>query len=68
MLPPRPSLPARPQVISVEVPNTVELEVVETDPGVKGNTAGVGGPDRAGPGWAGPDRLPRTACVPVLLL
>ena len=27
------------QVISVEPPNTVELEVVETDPGVKGNTA-----------------------------
>ncbi|PSC73370.1 Elongation factor P [Micractinium conductrix] len=31
------------KVISVEVPNTVELEVVETDPGVKGNTAGSGG-------------------------
>jgi hypothetical protein len=27
------------RVISVDVPNTVELEVVETDPGVKGNTA-----------------------------
>ena len=27
------------QVISVELPNTVELEVVETDPGVRGNTA-----------------------------
>ena len=26
-------------VISVDLPNTVELEVVETDPGVKGNTA-----------------------------
>lgn len=26
-------------VISVDVPNTVELEVTETDPGVKGNTA-----------------------------
>lgn len=26
-------------MISVEPPNTVELEVVETDPGVKGNTA-----------------------------
>lgn len=30
------------KVISVEPPNTVELEIVETDPGVKGNTAGVG--------------------------
>lgn len=27
------------KVISVDLPNTVELEVVETDPGVKGNTA-----------------------------
>ena len=27
------------RVISVDVPNTVELEVVQTDPGVKGNTA-----------------------------
>jgi hypothetical protein len=27
------------KVISVELPNTVELEVVETDPGVRGNTA-----------------------------
>lgn len=27
------------KVISVDIPNTVELEVVETDPGVKGNTA-----------------------------
>ena len=26
-------------VISVDVPNTVELEITETDPGVKGNTA-----------------------------
>jgi hypothetical protein len=28
-----------PQVISVEPPNFVELEVVDTPPGVKGNTA-----------------------------
>lgn len=27
------------KVISVEMPNTVELEVTGTDPGVKGNTA-----------------------------
>lgn len=27
------------KVISIDVPNAVELEVVETDPGVKGNTA-----------------------------
>lgn len=27
------------KVISVEMPNTVELVVTETDPGVKGNTA-----------------------------
>lgn len=27
------------KVISVEMPNTVDLEVTETDPGVKGNTA-----------------------------
>lgn len=27
------------KVISVDIPNTVELEVAETDPGVKGNTA-----------------------------
>ena len=27
------------KVISVDVPNAVELEVTETDPGVKGNTA-----------------------------
>lgn len=27
------------KVISVDLPNTVELQVVETDPGVKGNTA-----------------------------
>ena len=27
------------RVISVDVPNTVELQVVQTDPGVKGNTA-----------------------------
>lgn len=27
------------KVISVDLPNTVELEIVETDPGVKGNTA-----------------------------
>lgn len=27
------------KVISVDIPNSVELEVVETDPGVKGNTA-----------------------------
>jgi len=27
------------KVISVDIPNAVELEVVETDPGVKGNTA-----------------------------
>jgi Elongation factor P (EF-P) OB domain len=27
------------RVLSVDLPNTVELEVVETDPGVKGNTA-----------------------------
>lgn len=27
------------QVISVEPPNFVELEVVDTPPGVKGNTA-----------------------------
>jgi elongation factor P len=27
------------QVIDVELPNTVVLEVVETDPGVKGDTA-----------------------------
>lgn len=26
-------------VISVDVPNTVDLEVTATDPGVKGNTA-----------------------------
>jgi hypothetical protein len=32
------------QVISVELPNTVELEVVETDPGVRGNTAVSWGP------------------------
>ena len=31
------------KVISVDIPNAVELEVVETDPGVKGNTAGSGG-------------------------
>ena len=37
------------QVISVEMPNTVELEVVETDPGVKGNTAGVSGWVGGGP-------------------
>ncbi|KAL4424103.1 hypothetical protein ABPG75_001404 [Micractinium tetrahymenae] len=30
------------KVISVELPNTVELEVVETDPGVRGNTASGG--------------------------
>jgi len=27
------------KVINVDLPNTVELEIVETDPGVKGNTA-----------------------------
>lgn len=27
------------QVISVDPPATVELQIVETDPGVKGNTA-----------------------------
>ena len=31
-----------PQVISVDLPNTVDLEVVETDPGVRGNTASGG--------------------------
>lgn len=36
------------KVISVEPPNTVELEIVETDPGVKGNTA-VSGCGRARP-------------------
>ena len=36
------------RVISVDVPNTVELEVVQTDPGVKGNTA------------SGPRLCPRT--------
>lgn len=30
------------KVISVELPNTVELEVVETDPGLRGNTAAGG--------------------------
>ncbi|MDT3698182.1 MAG: elongation factor P [Thermincola sp.] len=30
------------QVIGVELPNTVELEVVETDPGIKGDTASGG--------------------------
>jgi translation elongation factor P len=30
------------KVISVDLPNTVELEVAETDPGVKGNTASGG--------------------------
>lgn len=30
------------KVISVDIPNTVELEIVETDPGVKGNTASGG--------------------------
>ena len=27
------------QVISVELPNFVELEIVETDPGIRGDTA-----------------------------
>jgi translation elongation factor P len=31
------------KVISVDLPNTVELLVAETDPGVKGNTASSGG-------------------------
>ncbi|KAK9806123.1 hypothetical protein WJX72_002289 [[Myrmecia] bisecta] len=30
------------KVISVDVPNTVEIEVIQTDPGVKGNTASGG--------------------------
>ena len=30
------------KVISVDLPTTVELEVVETDPGVKGNTQSGG--------------------------
>jgi hypothetical protein len=30
------------KVISVEPPNTIDLEVVETDPGLKGNTASGG--------------------------
>ena len=31
------------EAFSVEAPNFVELEVVETDPGLKGDTAGTGG-------------------------
>lgn len=30
------------QVISVDIPNTVQLEVTETAPGVKGNTVSGG--------------------------
>jgi Elongation factor P, C-terminal/Elongation factor P (EF-P) OB domain len=35
------------KVISVEPPNFVELEVVDTPPGVKGNTASGGGSKQA---------------------
>ncbi|EER0651407.1 elongation factor P, partial [Escherichia coli] len=31
------------QPISVTPPNFVELEIVDTDPGLKGDTAGTGG-------------------------
>jgi elongation factor P len=31
------------QPIAVTPPNFVELEIVETDPGLKGDTAGTGG-------------------------
>lgn len=30
------------QVISVDIPNTIQLEVTETTPGVKGNTVSGG--------------------------
>ena len=31
------------RVFGIEPPNFVELEIIETDPGLKGDTAGTGG-------------------------
>ena len=34
------------RILGVDLPNTVELTVVETDPGIRGDTATGGGQDR----------------------
>eukprot|EP00887_Chlorella_sp_A99_P005969 scaffold27.g5969.t1 len=46
------------KVISVDLPHTVELEVVETDPGVRGNTAS---------GGSKPARLETGTVVPLFI-